>query len=466
MLRKGDLVKKLIWGGCLGVLVLFGIVLCPLMSVHAEEQETEPETQAASAQTDSQKQDIQLAKADTFKALPSSEQDENADELRLDLARVVLFAETGNFDRAFTLIEEMKKNYPGNPRVLAAEADLNSRIGNYDSAFVGLNKALLLDPTDEDILEQQRTAVYAQGANVLGGFTFRQTGEAYEQLSRASGQTPITPTLSAMINVENDHLHSRTPIIRTDGSLRNFRGDEQRGALMLNKVLENNDGVSASVYANTLTAGAGLLYSLWNHSGVTEIGGEYNRPDWDYVETVIEQGTKSDFHVERKQIFTNDLTAALGGGANFYALHDNDAAHSFAWDLGVTYSRPYSFFGNPENEVNFSASYTADAEYFTFVDERGPASARFKPLPATDHEIHAFNVTARKKISSKFSLEGYGGYSVNRLNSANGPLYGGSLEYSLSNRLGLVLRASHTDSGGENNNQKEDQIGLNVKWAL
>jgi len=84
------------------------------------------------------------------------------------------------------------------------------------------------------------------------------------------------------------------------------------------------------------------------------------------------------------------------GGANFYALHDNDAAHSFAWDLGVTYSRPYSFFGNPENEVNFSASYTADAEYFTFVDERGPASARFKPLPATDHEIHAFNVKSCK----------------------------------------------------------------------
>ena len=457
--------KKHIRVGRLAALVLSGITLFPL-SVYAAEQEVTADMQVVSVEANSAKNNLLLAKMSTSTVVPPA-QDEKADDLRLSLAKVVLFAETGKFDQAFALIKQLKKENPDNSHVLAAEADLNSRIGNYNSAFIGLNKAVLLDPSDEDILEQQRAAAYSKGANVLGGFTFRRTDLAYEQLSRATTQFAVTPTISAIINVENDHLHSREPIMRVDGSPRNYRDNEQRGFFMLNKVFENNDEVSGSLYANTFTAGLGAQYSWWTYNGVTRVRGEYNRPDWDYAEMVIERGTKSDFHLERKQIFTNNFNATIGGGYNHYALDDvSDAAQGLGWDANIEYTQSYNFFGNPENEVNFSANYTTDAEYFTYVNKRGPASARFKPLSASDYEVHAINISASKKLSSRLFLGGYGGYSVNRLNGANGPLYGGSLDYPLSDSLDVEFRASHTESGGENNSQKEDQLGLNIKWIL
>lgn len=394
-------------------------------------------------------------------------EDQEANELRFRLAQVNLYSETGNLDKAFDLIEALKRDYPLNPRVLAAEAQLNNRIGNYGGAFLGLNKATLLDPFDEDILEQRRAAAAWQGPAIMGGYTYRRTDPAYEQLARASGQFPLTPSMGMRLSLENDHMHTRTPILRQNGESRHFRGDRQRGAVVLNKVFESNHDLSAAIYANNATAGAGLEHGWWDARGSTKLRGEFNRPYWDYIETVIEDGTKSDIHLERKQIFSKDVVGAFGGGYNHYALDGVwDAADALAWNAALEYALPLSFFERTENEINLSASYTADAEYFTFVKRRGPAGGRYKPLSASDYEVHAGTFSIGKTFFSDLLLQGYGGYSYNRLNDNGGPLYGVSLGYSLSDKLNVEFRASHTDSGGENNAQSEDQLGLNLKWVL
>jgi tetratricopeptide (TPR) repeat protein len=437
--------------------IMLGIILFPLSAVKAEEQVAAAIPSVPSGQNQPY----------TPPAVLSTSGDENANDLRLDLDRVTLLAETGKFDDAFKLIDQMKEKYPNNSQVLAAEADLNFRIGNNSSAFVQLNKALLLDPGNEDILQRQQAEVLSQGANVSGGFMLRNTDEAYEQLSHATFQSPVNSTVSVAIDLQNDHLHSRTPIIRADGTTQNFSGDEQSGTLLLNKVLENNNEVSGSLYANATVPGAGLQYSWWDHSGVTKVRGEYNRPDWDYVEMVIGDGTKSDFWLERKQVFTNNFNATLGGGYNHYALHDVfDAAQSLGWDANVEYTHPYALFGDSDKELTLNAYYTADAEYFTSTDEEGPLNAQFKPLPVTNYEIHAFNVGASKKLSSQFFAEGYAGYGVNRIDGSNGPLYGAALSYTPVNKLGIEVRGSRTRFGGENNDEREDLLGLNIKWML
>lgn len=410
---------------------------------------------------------LMAAHGDTEATDASAPEDERANELRFRLAQATLYSETGNYSKAFEIIEQLKKDYPENPRVFAAEAQINNRIGNYGGAFLGLNKATLLDPLDEDILEQRRAAAAWQGPEILGGYTYRRTDAAFEQLARASGQFPLTPSMRMTLSIENNHMHTREPITRQNGEDRHFRGNKQRGAVVLNKVFENNHDLSGAIYANNSTAGAGVEHGWWDARGSTKLRGEFNRPYWDYIETVIGDGTKSDLHLERKQIFSKDIVGSLGGGYNHYAL-DNvwDAADALAWNATLEYALPFPYFRAAENEMTLSAAYTADAEYFTFVKRRGSAGGRYKPLSASDYEVHAATLSIGKKFFSDLLLQAYGGYSYNRLNESDGPLYGVGLAYSLSDKLNVEFRASHTDSGGENNAQSEDQVGLNLKWVL
>ncbi len=448
----------------LAVALFVALVLC---AVSAKAEEDVPaEMEVAFNQEEAADQETANDEEKTTETSASAEE-ERANELRFKLAQVNLYSETGKFDKAFGIIEQLKMDYPNNPRVLAAEAQLNYNIGNYNSAFIGLNKAILLDPNDEDILEQQRAAAFSQGPNILGGYTYRRTDLAYEQLARASGQFPLTPTLNMVLSVENNHMHTRTPVIRQNGSARHFRGDQQRGAIVLNKIFENNHELNAALYANTFTAGFGAEHSWWGTSGVTKLRGEFNRPYWGYVEMVVEGGTRSDLHLERRQIFSKNFIGTIGGGFNHYSLDDIwSAADALAWNAELEYSLPFSLDSDPHNEINVTAAYTGDAEYFTFVERRGPAGGRYKPLSASDYEVHAGTLSVGKKLFDDLLLQGYGGYSLNRLNDNSGPLYGAALNYSLSKKLNIEFRASHTDSGGENNSQSEDLLGLNLKWVL
>ncbi len=361
-------------------------------------------------------------------------------------------------------MEKLETQYPDNPQVLLAEADLNIRIGNRGAGFAALNKAAMLEPGDEDILERQHDALISQQPFVSGGYNFRKTKEAYENFGRFDGQVTLAPSISASIALENDHLTTRIPLAYVNGTSANFSGDRQRGTVTLSKLFNNGNEASALFFGSDNTAGAGGRYVWQDQRGSTTLKGNLNQPDWDYVQTVVEDGTKDNIRLERKQIFSSHVKATLGGGFNNYNLnHESDVARSTAWDLNIGYTHPVSFSGNARQDLILGAYYTVDAEYFSNVDSRTLGGTTFMPLPVKSYEIHAINVSASKDFSSALHVEGYGGYAVDRLGD-NGPLFGAVLEYSPIKSLGIDLHASRTMLGGAINNEREDQMGLNVKW--
>jgi len=401
----------------------------------------------------------------TALSFPSMAWAQENPELRLALDKVALYAETNKLNDAFNLLDQLKEQYPNNPQVLQTEADLNLRIGNRGAGFAALNKAIKLDPHNEDILDRQRTTLLSQGPFAQAGYDFRRTTEAYENREHASGEAMITPSLSASLTVDNDHVHSRTPIIRTNGTSAEFSGDRQRAAATLDKMYDNGNEANATVYGNNNTAGAGAKYSLWDRYGATSLEGDFHRPYWDYVETVIDHGTQDRVRLERKQIISNNWNFTVGGGFNNYNLeHDTNVASAGAWDLNIGYTYPYAVSNKPGDEITLGANYTVDAEYFTHIDHgTNTAGLIYKPLPTSSYEIHALNVSAGKALSSKWYLEGYGGYAVDRLGD-NGPLFGAVLEYAPLDHLGIELRGTRSVLGGLGNSERVDQLGMNVKY--
>src|SRR5262249_32216465 len=153
--------------------------------------------------------------------------------------------------------------------------------------------------------------------------------------------------------------------------------------------------------------GGGAQYSIWDRYGATTLQGNLNKPDWDFVQTVVEDGARDNVRIERRQTITSHLQATLGGGFNHYSMqHVSNAADAAAWGLNVAYAHPYALPEKPGDEVMLGAYYTVDAEYFEHVERRTVNGNTFKPLPANSYEIHALDASISKNISSQLYAEG------------------------------------------------------------
>jgi len=421
-----------------------------------------------------------LAKTSSAPATTSGDASTADDSnLRLSLDKVDLYVQSGKYSEAQDLIEKLKVQYPGNPDVLAAEADINGQHYQGErSEVAGIVSDLCapntLAPNSLDLL--QRESLQGSGARsfVCGDYNRRITNQALEQIESFTGQVALPyPGIRVDFDLENDHTNSREPFEYSNGTTRSFYNDRQQGTVMLQKTFSNRDVAGVSIYGNNNTPGAGLQYVMTDRWGGTSVQANYHQPDWDYVEMIAQNGTKDNLRIERKMVFNQNFQAVLSGGYTHYELENlGDAADAPGWNLAVDYVRPVHIFDQGDNDpawysdqVTLGAHYGVDAEYFTFVNRLKDSTAQpFHPLPATSYEVHSFTGSIGKTILPNVDAELDGGYGVNRWNGSSGPVYGGVITYTPIQHLGIDIHASRTLLGGENNGGKEDITGASLKW--
>jgi len=418
-----------------------------------------------------------LAKSKTISANNSAQQSDDMaaqqeSDLRLALDKVELYADSGKLNEASSLIGKLEAKYPGNPDVQAAAADIQDRISSRSASASELCLPNSLQPSNNDLLTRERQS------SACAGYNRRITPQGYEQISNFTGQVGVlSPSMSVIYDLENDHLNTSTPFTRTSGTEEDFYGNRQQGTVTLQKTFMNHDQAGVSVYGNNNTAGGGLQYVMRDRSAGgsgTSIMVNYNQPNWDYVETIVQNGTKSNIVLERKQIITNNLQATVSANYTHYALENlSGAADAPGWNLDLDYTRPVRFFNQGANdpswindEFTLGAHYAVDAQYFTFVDRRSiTATDNFNPLPTTSYEVHTFTGSVGKTLLSSLDAEIQGGYGVDRISGGSGPVYGGSLTFTPIQHLGMDVHAMRTLLGGQNSGQKEDLLGASVKWT-
>jgi len=394
-------------------------------------------------------------------------------DLRLALDKVNLDIDTGKYSEAQDLLNRLKAKYPGNPDVLLAEANLNQTISG--SNHGGLSDMCLpnsLNPNNWDILLRDNLS---KGGYACAGYNRRITNQAYEQIENLSGQVALPyPGFAINFDLENDHINTRQAFTRANGIINDFYGNRQQGTVQLVKNFTNVDVGAATVYGQGNTAGGGLQYVRKDRWGGTTVMVNYNQPTWDYVETAVEYGTKSNVMIERRQVFSPDLQATLAGGYSHYALKDLwSAADAPGWDFNLDYDHPFHFTNQPpdskswmNDEVTLGAHYGVEAQYFTFVGRRTDSAGNpFNPLPTTSYEVHSFTLSAAKALLPNVNAQADGGYAVNRIAGNSGPIYGGSLTYTPLQHLGIDIHASRDLLGGQNLGEKQDIVGASLKWS-
>jgi hypothetical protein len=419
-----------------------------------------------------------LAKTQPVSAVSSQDQGDDMSaqqesDVRLALDKVELDADSGKLDEAYSLVTKLKAKYPGNPDVIAAAADIEDRMSNRSTSASELCLPNSLEPNNNDLLTRDNQT----RNSACAGYNRRITPEGYEQIESVTGQIGVlSPSMSVIYDLENDHMNTSESFTRVNGNEESFYGMRQQGTVTLEKTFMNHDQAGVSIYGDNNTAGGGLQNVMRDRGGNgsgTSIMANFQQPNWDYVEMIVENGTKSDIVLERKQIITSNLQASLSGNYTSYALENaSDVANAPGWNFDLDFSHPVKFFNQGANdptwmgdEFTFGAHYAVEAQYISFVDRHDyTATDNYKLLPTTSYEIHSFTASLGKTIFSNVDAEMEGGYGVDRISGSSGPVYGGSLTYTPIQHLGVDVHAMRTLLGGQNNGQKEDLLGAALKY--
>jgi tetratricopeptide (TPR) repeat protein len=400
----------------------------------------------------------------TMATMPSVYAQTPEDQLSYDLNRVNLYMQTEQIDKARALIEQLRATHPQNAQVLAAEAELDIHVGQTKEGIDLLNKAQALAPNNEDIKARKKELTQLQSSFIQGSREVRITQDtSMEQVWGVKGEAGTrNSSIRGGAVLESNKIRIRS-LVLADGTTSSVDETKQRGEFYLTNHYGNGNQARVSLFGAENDVGVGAAYTLLDKHGQTTFAADYQRPEWDYFESVVEEGTRDDIKITREQHLLPQVSALLSAAVKRYGLDgDDDVATSQAYELDLTYSLPEykvaQLFGP---NTYFDINYNIDAEYPFDVQKRTDASGtEYEPFPLESREIHNLTASVSKEVA-QVNFLGYGGYAYDRL-GGDGPLFGGSVSYHPVQNLTVEAHASQSIRA-DLSSQTLDVVGMNLK---
>ncbi|MDG1287152.1 MAG: hypothetical protein P8P30_06250 [Rickettsiales bacterium] len=393
---------------------------------------------------------------------PNSAQERFAEELdvRYQMLDARVDLETGEHYDATNDLLELTELHPNNATLLGYTANALNFTGRWKYAQRLLERANEIMPANEDILALQRDINIRRDAenHVKVDYEWVSVGDSDEKIWTLSGLVYVDEELeigAKLQTVDVDAVNVR----RIDGRLGNFDEDAQRGEIFI--AHEDLDGqrIQASLYGNNDTFGLGMSYQWLNSVGVSRVYAEYQRPNWDFIEGILDDATRDRIGFDHSYVH-NPLWSFNGGVAfNRYNLKgEDDVAKSMSGLFSATRTLqgvgPY-----------LAANYTLDAEYRIgeklFTDNLG---GRYFPL-LDSREVHTASLIAAEQFTPQTDGLIQAGYSYDRL-GGNGPLVAGQLTHQMfEEQLEAQIRGSY---GARTSDSEGDtaRLGGHLKWRF
>jgi hypothetical protein len=161
--------------------------------------------------------------------------------------------------------------------------------------------------------------------------------------------------------------------------------------------------------------GSSLVFSHTDTTGTLYVGADYRKPFLEFVEGLLDGGTRDRVEIRREQRFKSAWIARAGAAGNRYGLkQQHNVASSLSFDAGL--ARIFEIDGQ-----SLAFEYTIDAEYRRTP---GVRSASAVALSLVDRQVHAASASGSVNFSSLAKLDSFAGFAVDRL-GGRGPFYGG-----------------------------------------
>ncbi|MCB2082039.1 MAG: tetratricopeptide repeat protein [Hyphomicrobiales bacterium] len=409
-----------------------------------------------------------LAVALVSMSFSAGAEDKGADT-RLKIAKARLFMQTKQYNKALDVVQDIRKTDPGNVEAIALEAEANLDLGNRFKARELFDEAVKKSPEDPYVRKMQKEL--SRNSRISIDREVQLTGsESVEQLVRAKAHVEVAQQDALGAVMENNKARYES-VRRADGRIDTFYvKNKQRGEIYYDHYYMDGKQARVSLYAADGTVGAGARYtSAAYDGGTTSVQLYIQRPEWEYREGVVDEGTRDAVIVTRTQELADRTYGELSLGVNRYGIDNNpNAAHAFTADGGVSYLLPQGetlkkFVGEGGD---LSLNYWLGAAYAFDKESRlDTTNTRFEPFPLDSYEFHTATLYLTRPITTGLTAELYGGYIYDRLGD-KGPHYGGALAYAHDD-FGVEARlfASRSISSEESSDAYE-RVGVNLTWKF
>lgn len=307
-------------------------------------------------------------------------------------------------------------------------ADIEQRLGNWQSALEQYDRALALSPDQPDVIQAQAQTRRDRGPQYRVDFAKQViSGADTQYIARQQGWFEPTSRTLAGFDYEVREVWSPS-VQKLDGNIGPFQGWRQRAELYLG---QNFDAeglfVRGGILAGAGTAGPSLRVEKRQDSERMAFIGEYHRAYWEYVEGMANDGRRDRLEGQYSRALDADerLVGSVFMAVNRYGVKGiSEVTNSAAPIVDLTYAlmpaRPL---------VNLT--YNIDAEYLfgtkSFFNSEGQ---EYSPLPITSREIHSALATISGYVTDYMRYTVSGGYQFDRLDLlSKGPRFTGELSY-------------------------------------
>lgn len=371
------------------------------------------------------------------------------ESLSTSLLKIRLLAEKGEAKKALAQLDALEQQHPGNKDIRILRADIQEQTGQWQNALDTYGTLMKSEPHNEDIQASYRAIALNHAPFAGADMEYRETGNSRtEFFTRAEGEMRVHGNIGVGLKIERNDLEADAAINPATNTLIRVDDDFYRGETYVTLDDPKGNTVKASLLVGEDDIGVGGRYMLRDTKGVTSFGAEYNAPNWDYLETVIAEGTRDRLIIGRTHHFTPRFTVTLQSGLNQYNLEDFDeAARSLSLDGAASYAitSEHHYADFLGKDANVDVRYTLDAEYMEDVKTAASPFGTYEPLPAVSREVHGLVLAVGKHITQPLLAEIYGGYAIDRLGE-DGAKYGANVFLDVTDTVGLRAGYEHSIS--------------------
>lgn len=437
------------------------------------------------------------------------EEEDPESKMNFLITRIRYLQEVKNFPEALCLSVEAMEQYPDKPQVLAAVAGVELAMGRWRRSIEFLHAAQMLDEINESYMRSEREIMFDYLSFFQMGGERRITGELQRETFRRI-QAEMFPTAFTKIRLlyEQDLVYVQQ-FTFLNGVTGTFRGERERSEVSVFHYFDSGSIARASAYCATGGGiGGGLGFARLDPYGVWDVLAEYHRPNWDYIQTTVEEGTVDRVRLLRGFNSVPRFEAYLAGSVNRYNLKGfNKAASTKRLEARASYAwSPKNWFVKLlGDDATINLVYTLDAEYILSVRDKfsarllnpppvpetrasqiqaavnqavlevlgideafinqlvQPPNPFFQPFPLTSREDHILSLSFAKRLAPLLFIDGYWGYLYNRvLGGPLAPTYGFNLFYGKRDWMMLHIEYDHGTS--IQNNGTVDRMIVNFRY--
>jgi tetratricopeptide (TPR) repeat protein len=380
---------------------------------------------------------------------PTEADKEGAQRLRLLGAQ--LLARTGQVSEARQQFGDLILTMPENPEPMSGLAGVEQAAGRWRQALAYYERAHQLDPEDPSIADAIDAIEHEHAPRLRSDFEFRRTnagqgsGISTAAIAGLSGQQNFGDAWHLGVSINTARVNA-SQVQQPSGAVESITGLRSRSELSLQH--DGLDGivVAASAYLAGTIPGVGVRGELPDDYGTTYLRADYRRPDWDFFQSIVDNGTRDRIAIGRRQLITQDLTARLDVGANRYSLQ---GWSNLATTITVNGELRLS---NLAGVHGLSVAYVLDGEYLNKISTGINATGQlFDRIDIASREVHAgvFDYVGswNPGINGRaLTYELSAGYGADRYGKS-GPIVAAVLTYPVGD-FELGLRAGYVNNIG------------------